>query len=85
MIHHGRLTQFIPRDDVYVFFRWDEEDTVMVILNTAEEARTLALDRFAERILDHTSGRDVLTGVTVRLGETLAVPARTPMVLELDR
>ena len=85
VVHHGRLTQFIPRDDVYVFFRWDENDTVMVVLNTAGEARTLALDRFAERILDHTSGRDVLTGATVRLGETLAVPARTAMVMDLER
>ncbi|WP_412069198.1 glycoside hydrolase family 13 protein [Rubrivirga sp. IMCC43871] len=84
VVHHGRLTQFIPRDGVYVFFRWDADDTVMVVLNTAAEARALALDRFAERILDHTAGRDVLTGATVRLGETLAVPARTALVLELE-
>jgi glycosidase len=85
VVHHGRLTQFIPRDGVYVFFRWDAEDTVMVVLNTAAEARTLALDRFAERILDHTTGRDVLTGATVRLGEALAVPAKGALVLVLAR
>ena len=84
VVHHGRLTQFIPRDDVYVYFRWDDDDTVMVVLNAADEPRTLALDRFAERILDHTTGRDVVTGETVRLGDTLEVPARAAMVLELE-
>lgn len=85
VVHHGRLTQFIPRDGVYVFFRWDADDTVMVVLNTAAEPRTLALDRFAERVLDHTLARDVLTGDTLRLGETLAVAGRTAMVMELAR
>ncbi|MGB3544097.1 glycoside hydrolase family 13 protein, partial [Rubrivirga sp.] len=27
VVHHGRLTQFIPRDGVYVYFRWDDDDT----------------------------------------------------------
>ncbi len=85
VVHHGRLTQFIPRDGVYVFFRWDADDTVMVVLNTAAEPRTLALDRFAERVLHHTLARDVLTGDTLRLGETLAVAGRTALVLELAR
>jgi glycosidase len=84
VVHHGRLTQFIPQDDVYVYFRWDEDDTVMVALNAAAEPRALDLSRYQERILGHTTGRNVVTGETVRLdGETLAVPARTPLVLEL--
>ncbi|WP_420455956.1 glycoside hydrolase family 13 protein [Rubrivirga sp.] len=85
VVHHGRLTQFIPRDDVYVFFRWDAGDTVMVVLNAADEPRALDLARFQERVLDHTAARDVVTGETHRLGETLAVPAKGVMVLELAR
>ncbi len=84
VVHEGRLTQFIPRDDVYVFFRWDADDTVMVVLNTAAEPRTLALDRFAERIGGRTTARDVVTGETLRLGETMAVPAKAAWVLEVE-
>ena len=87
VVHHGRLTQFVPRDDVYVYFRWDEApDTpdVMVVLNGARDDRQLDLGRFAERLGDDTSARDVVTGATYALmrGE-LAVPARTALVLEL--
>ena len=85
VVHHGRLTQFIPRDGVYVYFRWDAEDTVMVVLNTAAEPRALALDRFAERIGDHATGTDVVTGAVHGLRRPLAVPARGAMVLELGR
>jgi glycosidase len=85
VVHHGRLTQFIPRDDVYVYFRWDESDTVMVVLNAAAEARTLGLGRFAERTGGYASGRDVVTGDAVDLTRpTLTVPARTAWVLELE-
>ncbi|WP_263792321.1 glycoside hydrolase family 13 protein [Salinibacter sp.] len=83
VIHHGGLTHYIPQDDTYVYFRHDADDTVMVVLNDAEESRTLALDRFEERIQAHTAGRDVISGATVALGDSLTVPARTPMVLEL--
>jgi len=84
VVHHGELTHYIPQDDTYVYFRHDDaDDTVMVVLNDADEARTLDLDRFAERIQGHSAGRDVISGETVTLTDTLAVPARTPMVLEL--
>ena len=84
VVHHGRLTQFIPLDDVYVYFRWDEAETVMVVLNASPEPRSLELSRFAERTLASSAGRDVVTGATHDLTQpTLDVPARTALVLEL--
>ena len=94
VVHHGRLTMFVPLDEVLVYFRWAEDplaphgagETVMVVLNANDAPRTLDLGRFAERVLDHTAGRDVLSGATVDLASgSLTVPARTPMVLELSR
>ena len=84
VIHHGRLTQFIPENDTYVYFRHDGAETVMVVLNAAQEPRALVLDRFRERLLDYTQGRDVISGEVYALEDTLAVPARTSLVLELS-
>ncbi|MEM1358995.1 MAG: glycoside hydrolase family 13 protein, partial [Bacteroidota bacterium] len=36
----GKLTQFVPRDGVYVYFRQAGEETVMVVFNGNEEERT---------------------------------------------
>ncbi|NJC25012.1 glycoside hydrolase family 13 protein [Neolewinella antarctica] len=38
----GELTQFVPRDGVYVYFRRAGSETVMIILNGNSSARTLA-------------------------------------------
>jgi len=58
---------------------------VMVVLNAANASRTLALDRFTEHIQDYRQGHDVISGTTVALGDSLNVPAKTPLVLELSR
>ena len=84
VVHHGRLTQFIPRDGVYVYFRWDADDTVMVVLNTADEDRTLDLGRFRERLPARAVALEVVSGARVVLEDALEVPARAAMVLELE-
>ena len=84
-IHSGQTTQFLPENEVSVFVRWTDTEAVMTVVNVADEARTLALARFAERLDGYTAATDVVTGETVRLGAELDVPARTAMVLELGR
>ena len=87
VVHRGRLTHFVPEDGVYVYFRHHPalDESVMVAVNAGGADQTLNLDRFAERLDGYTTGRDVVGGGAVRLGETLAVPARTALVLELSR
>jgi hypothetical protein len=85
VVHHGKLTHYIPQDNTYVYFRHDADDAVMVVLNNAEESRDLALNRFEERLRGYAEGRDVISGQTMELQDTLTVPAKTPMVLELRR
>ncbi|MEM0962184.1 MAG: cyclomaltodextrinase C-terminal domain-containing protein, partial [Bacteroidota bacterium] len=62
-----------------------EGGTVMVVLNTSGEDRQLDLARFQERILDHTTGTDVVTGAAYSLRQPLAVGAREALVLELSQ
>jgi len=85
VIHHGELTHYIPENNTYVYFRHDGDDSVMVVLNNAEEERALDLGRFAERLQDYSAGRDVIGGESVTLEDSLTVPAKTPMVLELTQ
>jgi glycosidase len=83
VVHHGSLTHFIPRNETYVYFRHDADDAVMVVLNAAEQERTLDLARFSERLAGYASGADVLSERTYALDDSLTVPAKTPLVLEL--
>jgi neopullulanase len=84
VIHSGELTHFIPQNNVYVYFRHNDEKTVLVVLNANEETQELDLARFSE-LLDGTStAYDVVSDQTVQIGEVLEVPGMDAMILELE-
>jgi glycosidase len=37
----GKFMQFAPEDGIYVYFRYDEKQTVMVVMNTSKEEKIL--------------------------------------------
>lgn len=84
-LQRGKLTQFVPVDGVYVYFRHDDAKTVMVVLNTANSERTIETARFAERMAGFTGARDVLTGAAVKDLSKLTLEKNSPLVLELVR
>ena len=84
-LQSGKLMQFVPEDDIYVYFRYNEsiKGTVMVIVNNAEKEKTLKTDRFAERTLGTTSAKNIITNETISFNQ-IKVPAKTTLVLELN-
>lgn len=83
VIHSGKLMHFRPENGVYVLFRYDDTDSVMLILNKNEEEIALGVDRFTERLEDFSHARNVITGKSEPLGDMLRLPARSPLVLDL--
>ncbi|RYE34951.1 MAG: alpha-amylase, partial [Sphingobacteriaceae bacterium] len=59
----GKMMQFVPEDGVYVYFRYDAKQTVMIIMNTSKEKKTINLKRFAERTHGFTQMRNIHTGL----------------------
>jgi neopullulanase len=84
VIHTGYLTHFVPVDNVYVYFRWNEDETVMVVINGQEEERTVETGRFSERMQGFARGREVITGAEIGDLTTITIPGRTAMILELE-
>ncbi len=84
-IHHGDFMHFAPIKNVYVYFRYDDDNTIMVVLNRDEESVTLETGRFAERIGDLTHGTDVVSGKRFNIEEPLVLAPRTALILELER
>lgn len=61
-IKTGKLMQFYPIDAVYAYFRYDEKQTVMTIMNTGEQTKKIDMNRFAERTKGFTKIKDIVTG-----------------------
>jgi len=83
VIHTGQLMQFTPIRNVYAYFRYDENDTVMVVFNRGDEAVTIEIDRFAERIGNSRKAVDVITGETHDISESLTLGPRSALLLEV--
>ncbi len=82
-VQTGKMTQYLPIDGVYVYFRHDGERSVMVIMGQNEKELTISGRRFSENLRGYTSGKNVLDGSKVGdLGQFL-VPPGSVQVIEL--
>lgn len=84
VVHHGKLMQFAPQNKVYVFFRYDEEEKVMVILNRNEDTVELDLSPYTEQLQGISSGTDILTGKAHALADNLQLAGKRAYVLEIE-
>jgi glycosidase len=83
VIHHGKTMQFGPENDTWVYFRYDDKKKVMVAFNKNMKPAALPTARFQEVLGGARSGVDALTGTVYDLTDTLTLPARSVVVLEI--
>lgn len=85
VIHNGKTKHYMPIDKVYVYFRYNDKENVMVIINNNQKEQTLDLSRFAESLGRISSGKDVISGkeFSVNSQNKLTIPAKSTLVLEL--
>uniref|UniRef100_UPI0026362C80 cyclomaltodextrinase C-terminal domain-containing protein n=1 Tax=uncultured Mucilaginibacter sp. TaxID=797541 RepID=UPI0026362C80 len=79
----GKLMQYIPQGNVYVYFRYNGQKTVMVAYNSSDKTETITTDRFAERTNGFTKALNVMTGEQLNSISKLDLPAKSVTLLEL--
>lgn len=83
VIHNGELLQFLPQDGVYVFFRYNEDETVMIILNKNEKSAEISREKHIEILRDYDEGFDVMHDKTIDVSKDFKVPGKTTTIIEL--
>jgi len=83
VIHSGKTKNFVPQNNVFVYFRYNEKESVMVVLNNDEKEQKLDVARFAESLKGFSKGKDIISDKEFSLQNTLTIPAKTSMVIEL--
>ncbi|MCK4664086.1 MAG: glycoside hydrolase family 13 protein [Bacteroidales bacterium] len=84
VIHTGKLTHYIPVDGIYVYFRHNEKESVMVVLNNKNTVKTLNLDYYKENLMNYSSGTDIITKTNIILNEPFEIPGKSAMIIELE-
>ncbi len=81
----GKLMQYIPVNGLYVYFRYDANQTIMCVMNTSDKPATIDLSKYAERLKGFTKAYDVATGVTFNLDPKLTIGEKYLLVMELKK
>ncbi|MGM0619536.1 MAG: glycoside hydrolase family 13 protein [Bacteroidota bacterium] len=83
VIHHGKLMHFVPEEGIYTYFRYNENETVMVVLNKNREEKMLSTERFKEIIEGYSSGKEIITSAIISDLSEIKVPAKAAMIIDL--
>jgi glycosidase len=81
----GKLMQYVPDDWVYTYFRYDSKQTVMVVMNTSKDERTVDPKKFTERTNGFSSAKNIVSGNAMNLSSNWKVPGKTIWIMELAK
>jgi glycosidase len=83
-LHSGKLTQYLPQDAVYVYFRSDKTKTIMIATNSSDKEKQLDAARFTEMIKGFANGKNVMSGELYDLTRMTLTP-RSVVIVELGK
>jgi len=83
VIHTGKLIHFIPFDGIYVYFRYNDKEKIMVVLNKNQESKLLDTGRLHEMLKGCSFAEEIISGKTTNDLSVLNLPAKSVSIFEL--
>lgn len=85
VIHTGKLMHFEPQNSIYTFFRYNNDEVVMVILNKNDTEKKVDTKRFSEITNGYKKGKEIITSKEISDISEIIIPAKTAMIIELRK
>jgi glycosidase len=83
-VHVGKMTHYLPEDNTYVYFRYTDKKTVMVIMNNSDKSQTIKTNRFQENLQNFSTGKDIITSKSVDFKNDITIEKQSVLILELQ-
>jgi neopullulanase len=83
VIANGKILHFAPFDGVYVYFRYNKEKTIMVVMNKNDKKVFIDTKRFAEVLKGRTHALDVLSNESVDIKSGISVNRKSTTIFEM--
>lgn len=80
----GKMMQYLPQDGLYTYFRYDDNQTVMVSMNTSKSEKKVSPMIYKERTNGFVKMKNIQSGDVSPLGEITLKPYETA-VWELQK
>jgi glycosidase len=82
-ITRGKMLQFVPKDGLYVYFRYDNNQVLMCVMNTSAKDMNVQFSDYAEMTKNFQKGTDIISNE--QIGTVFSIPAMTMKVIELKK
>ena len=83
VIHTGKTLHFVPQNGVYVYFRYNDKEKVMVVINKNDKPQTLDLNNYSEIIPNEISVKDVISDTEFTINKNLEIKGKSSYILEI--
>jgi len=83
-IHNGKLKHFQPLENIYVYFRYSNTESTMVIINNnKKDIEDYNLERYKESLIGYSSGTDIITKKQIPSLKTIGLKANSALIIKL--
>jgi hypothetical protein len=79
----GKTMQYSGIKSIYVYFRYTDNQKVMVVLSQSDVAQDISMARFAEITKGYGKMKNIQTGEITTVGSSLKVAAKGSYVFEM--
>ena len=81
----GKMMQYAPENGLYVYFRYDDRQTIMCVMNTGTNSRDIDFEHYKERTNGYTEVVDVLNDEHMKIADKITIPSMRMLILELRK
>ncbi len=78
----GKLTQYIPENSVYVYFRYNDSECFMIVMNNSDKESILKLPRFKESFENYSGIRAPGKKEIDKIPPQLIIPSKSALIYE---
>lgn len=83
IIAKGEMKHFAPQNGVYVYERYLNGKSVLVLMNGSSSDSEISLDRYSESLSDTASAKDFISGNYIAFGDQLTLKPRQIILVEI--
>ncbi len=85
-IHSGKLKHFQPLENIYVYFRYtDTESTMIIINNKKKDIPNYSLERYKEALDGYSKGKDIITNTHFSTLKSIDLKANSASIIKLSK
>jgi glycosidase len=84
VIANGKTLHFAPFDNIYVYFRYSNDKTIMVVMNKNSKPFSMGTSRFDEILKSKSTAKNVMTNELFNLSNQLTIEGNTVSIFEIN-